>query len=310
MMNNFGLGILSMLISSLCVAMMCFLGQALSESLALSLLVFIRFFCPFLLAFWMLVTLDSYRFHIQPPFYLHALRALFVVAGQYCLFYALHHHSVLMATLLFSTAPLFAPIITAMVHKTPIDLKIWPSLILGFIGITCVLHPGLKGIWNMGLLVGLGSGFFNACCQVTFQNVSKDHSPLSELFYMFGLSALITAGPMLVSWYHYRIEHEFSYLLDSDLLLILILFSLISMSNQMFRFKAYQYAQPIYMAPFWYASIPMSAMLDWYFKGHIPDILTVIGSCCVIVGGVLMVRYKKQTSKAMPIDHQTALSKA
>ena len=291
MRQNFILGVSSMVASSVCVALTCYLGKALSENLSLSLVIFIRFFVPFLLSSWMLITLQSEKLTMEKPL-LHILRAVCAVLGQYCLFYCLSTQSVLMATLLFCTGPLFVPLITACVYRTPISRMVWYSVGVGFLGVMYILQPDLHTFLNFGLLTGLGAGFFNACSQVTFHGISQKDSPLSASFFMFGLSMLITVGPMLMSWHQHHVDHEFSYMLDSDLLLILLAFSLCSMSNQMFRSKAYQYAKPTHMAPFWYLAIPLTALLDWQFKGLVPDVSAIMGCFFVVLGGLLMVYHK------------------
>lgn len=285
-------GMLAMVFSAICVSLTCFLGKALSESLSLSLLVFIRFFCPLLITAWALFTLLQSDIKWQWT-WLHVLRAAFAVLGQYCLFYTLSFHSVLMATLLFSTGPLFVPLVGFIVHRSSLDRKMLMCIMLGFFGVVCVLHPGLNGTLNWGLLLGLGAGLFNACSQVTFHKISQQQEPLQASLFLFTFSTLFALIPMLVSWFQHHVDHEFAYMLDSDLLLILFLFSICSMSNQMFRAKAYRWvSRPAYLAPFAYLSIPLTALLDCMAGRAIPDYWLIAGCFFIISSGCLMVYYR------------------
>src|SRR5579862_5786553 len=54
--------------------------------------------------------------------------------------YSIKHIPLLNATLLFNTTPLFVPIFAILILKTKVPLKIWASLLFGFIGVAVILH--------------------------------------------------------------------------------------------------------------------------------------------------------------------------
>lgn len=287
--ERFAQGVGYMLASAACVTVTCALGKMMSQSFYLYLLVFIRFFVPLLLVGWVALTIAEERIctnHLG----VHLLRALFVVAGQFCLFYYLSHYSVLDGTLLYSTGPVFVPLIARLSHHAPFSTKTWVSMAISFTGVLCLLRPD-SSIFNWSALIGLGSGFFNACSQVAFHSVSKKQSPLVVSLHMYTLCSLLCLIPLAMHWHDPKLHQQIHYIVDSDLLLLFIAFSVSNISNQMFLSQAYRrvtYAATI--APFMYMSIVFSGIIDWWLHHQSPDVWT-LGGIVGIVGGGLCSRF-------------------
>lgn len=76
------------------------------------------------------------------------------------------------ATLLFNSTPLFIPIIALLFLRAKISLKVWISIVIGFVGVVLILHP--RGdLFQWGDLYGLLSGIALAIAFIFIQLLSK-----------------------------------------------------------------------------------------------------------------------------------------
>jgi len=107
------------------------------------------------------------------------LRVGFVMCSQSALFVYLAEGTLLNGMLLYNTGPLFTPLLAWMLWRKTIRATGIVSIVLGFVGVALVLDPTRSALDGM-LLVGLASGFFNSCSQLSLYAGGKGGVALSE----------------------------------------------------------------------------------------------------------------------------------
>lgn len=285
--KEFILSIVFMLLSGFCISLIALIGKFFTSDFTMPFLIFIRFFAPCLLLYWMgvITELIHLDFSHLPS---HFARAFFVVLGQYCLFYYLSLSTILNATLLYSTSPIFLPLISRVILKEPIKKKTWISIILSFIGVCFVMRPSHE-IFNYYGFIGLGSGFFNACSQITQHKLSKKQNAFSQSLRMY-LLASILSGLLLILFWQY--DDFLLFVIPNDkgfLWFMIFLLSVATISNQLFRSKAYKLVNfAASLGPFLYVSILFSIFYDWIFFNRLPTVLTLVGAGFIILSGIVM----------------------
>lgn len=219
----------------------------------------------------------------------HALRATFVLASQYCYFYYLSVGSLLVGTLLWSTAGRFLPFVTYFAAHIEIKKRTLAAIAISFIGVAVVLKPTSGFDWLM--LIGLFAGFLNACSQEVMHYSSKRISALSATIMMYalcGLGALVVLAGVggfgklasVMALGHPSAAHIY---------LVLVAFAVFSISNQAFRSKAFRLVnQPASLSPFYYAAIAVSGALDWWVYDIVPTWNVYLGTAMIVAGAVVM----------------------
>lgn len=287
--NKYLLGISFMLLSSAFVAFSSLLGKQLLLSLALPIVMFLRYFLPALIL-WSSTFISVPHFNMRQIIH-HGIRATLGVLSQYALFYYLIHGSILNATLLFMTSPLFVPLISRILFKTPIKTIQWISLIIGFSGVALILKP-THNIFNWAMIIGLISGLLNACSQVYYHKIIREFDIKSSIIYMYTVSAVLTLIPVIIFWnllMHSLLTIDFHNNHILYLFFILFLISLISICNKTLRGKAYSKVNNASsLTPFLYTAIIFSGFLDWIVYGITPDFLSIIGAILVISSGFIL----------------------
>jgi drug/metabolite transporter (DMT)-like permease len=128
------------------------------------------------------------------------LRLASVLISQFCLFYYLAHGSLLIGMLLYNTGPLFSPILARLLLGITFGIRTVVSLLLGFAGVALVLNPFGETLDSI-VLVALASGFFNACSQLAFHQMSHlEESPLRSLFPFYVLLTLSSVVQLPFVW--------------------------------------------------------------------------------------------------------------
>src|SRR5579872_5531713 len=130
----------------------------------------------------------------------HLIRDVMGVFSYYLYFMAIRFLNLVDATTLNYTAPFFVPFIWWIWMKEKINLHVWWSIIVGFIGVAVILNPS-RQIFQLGFLFGLFAGIASAIafCAIRLLNLKKE--PMSRtLFYYFLFGTVLSFPFALVYW--------------------------------------------------------------------------------------------------------------
>ncbi len=280
-----------MLLSSGMLSFFTLFSKFGTENTSYFLLTFLRFGIPFLILLpFLLLTTPIKELFDTSNFKMHLLRVGCVLLYQYSIFYYLMHATLLDATVLQNTAPLFIPILERIFFKHRFHFKVLISIIISFVGVLCILQPD-KQIFARLSIAGFLAPLGQAGSQVLYGHQARNENQKSNLFYLFFLTALLPAVVFMFSEEFLRQENSLENYSLWGWANILAL-GIASIFNQSLRGIAYQYGKASQLAPFLYFSLIFSAFFDWLIFERLPNILSLAGAILVIAGGIIQV-YKK-----------------
>ena len=283
-------GALLMLGSSLFVALFGLFAKLGMQGSTLSIMVFFRFFIPFLLLIPYFIYKHSFHALAQEAtIWMQVGRSLAVLVSQYSLFFYLTKASLINATMLWNTSPIFMPIISFLFFGERYNKWTWFSVLVGIIGVVCIIKPTGE-IINPYAFFGILAGLAMSVSQVLYGQNSKTESIDVNLFYFFGFTSIFTLLILLI------VEGVMKDRLEIDLLpyfysdwhvwIYACLIAVCTIGNQFLRGKAYKFSSPSTLGPIIYLSIIFSGIFDWVLFKETPDFLFVIGALLIILGVV------------------------
>ncbi len=289
MTESFMTGVIWMLVSATSMAFVGLFAELGFDQMSLTAMVFGRFSAAFLICLiWMSISgqLKYFRFeHVKMNVY----RSFFLCASQYCFFYYIQNNTLMNGIVLLNTGPLFMPFVERRLFGHKIGVSSWVGLFVSFVGVLCVLQPGV-GLWSWGSLIGLFAGFSQAVSQVLFGvNAKKENAQLGVLA-LTGFMVVFSLVPyLLINVPTLEPTARLSLVIG-----IWALLGLTSVFNQFARGFAYKHATPTRLSPFLYVAVLWAGVLDWVVFNQVPNLLSVFGAALVVLGGVLKVylRYK------------------
>lgn len=299
MTKNYFHAIALMLISSLCITLNGLVGKTLLISYALPLVMFLRYLFPTLISLWLAIV-DRWPTFEKKYLIHYAIRSLFGLLSQYAWFFYLIHGSILDATLLLMTSPLFVPILLRLLQKTPIQHEQWFSIVIGFIGVGFILKPNQQ-ILNFYALIGLCSGLFNALSQVYYHKIVKSIQVKNANLYMYSFSSIFALIPLIFYWHDLiNFSHDFSATSTQANLFLFVCLAFIGMTSKTFRGKAYKKVDKASrLTPFLYMSIIFATIFDWIAYHQLPDLLSVIGALFILISGLIFIFFSTKTSEEL-----------
>ena len=280
--KSFGLGVVFMLSSAASLSLVGLLGKLGLNSLSLTSLIFWRYFGAFILCLILVKCMGKLRIrHLSfSQFKLHFLRAFLVLGAQYTFFYYADKSTLLNATVLLNTGPIFISLIDWGVLRKKTGKSTWVGVLISFIGILCLLHPN-KEIFSVLGLVGLFSGAFQGASQVVFGLSSQtEKSDLSVLYLIFTCS-LLSLVPALLVDKSLGLESQ----PNISMVWMFLGLGLVTALNQIFRAEAYRHSSPSSLSTFLYFSVLLAGLWDWLFFSRTPSLLSFFGAFLVVAGG-------------------------
>jgi drug/metabolite transporter (DMT)-like permease len=181
--------------------------------------------------------------------------------------------------LLNYSLPLFLPLVERFWLRTPVSPKTWKPLLIGLLGLVCILKPG-TGIFQPVALVGVLSAVLAAIAQVGVRELTRTDRVASIVFYFGVVSTLVSLGPALAGWQTPQ----------PSLWLVLLGLAVSGTIAQLLLTRAYSHAPAAEVGPFIYTSVVFAAMFDWLAFSRLPDALAGIGALLVIAAGVAALR--------------------
>lgn len=204
-------------------------------------------------------------------------RALLGLVSMYLFFLAVRLVPLVNAVLLQNTVPLFIPVLTFLFFRKKITLKIFATMIIGFIGVVIVLNPG-RGFLRPGDLIALSAGFISAVVTIILGRLEdKEELVPTVMFYYLVITILVTGIWAMPAW---KTPHGI-------LWLHLVSAGIMYAAFQVLLILSLKYASPTTISPFIYLSVVFSGLIDWIAWKQTPDFMTIIGSAVVITGAIL-----------------------
>ncbi|MDE1229962.1 DMT family transporter [Vibrio aestuarianus] len=304
-----------MLLSTFSLSLSGLMAKYLSEAMSTSLLSFVRFLLPslFLFLFLAFYKINKPTREMWRPL---VMRAIFIVACQWCFLTSLQTLTLVEGVVLFSTGPLFIPLLEKLIFETKIHTTTIVCLVITFIGVVMMAGDWSQfefgsGFFRPAFLLGLLSGMFNSGSQVSFYRASKTSLTPAELNAWTFLVAAIIVIPMLVFTAVSTIPNVLESA-DKSTLLELLSFddlrwialgalglALFTINTQIFRSKAYKLADSgSQLAPLIFTNMLFSALWQGLFFDDVFSTQQLIGINLIVVASVTNTLLAKRHSKA------------
>jgi drug/metabolite transporter (DMT)-like permease len=132
-------------------------------------------------------------------FPVHAMRAAFHLAGQYCWMYAIGVLTLATVFAIEFTMPVWVAVLAVFFLGERMNRGRMVMLVLGLIGIAIILRPEVGGFHPAALVMLLGSMFY-AGNMIMTKRLSATDSPLSVLFWMSAVQLPVTFLAALPQW--------------------------------------------------------------------------------------------------------------
>lgn len=274
-----------MLLSATGMSLIGLFGKLGIEDFTVSALIFWRFSVSFVLFFLALLALGRLEGILHfGSIKIQVLRAFFVLSAQYCFFYYFEQNSLLNASALLNTGPIFISIIDWAILRKKVGRSSWIGSIIAFVGAILILRPD-AGIFSFMSLIGLLSGLSQGASQIVFGISAQERKPHIGVLHLFALCTFLSLFPFLFFHTEMVAGKRFA---EFDLLWILCL-GAASISNQLFRSDAYRHATPSRLSPFLYFSVLLAGVWDWVVFGKTPGFLSILGTALIVLGGLLKI---------------------
>jgi drug/metabolite transporter (DMT)-like permease len=205
-----------------------------------------------------------------------ALRALLGIGSMYLITLALRTIPLAETIVLNNTAPLFVPFIVFFSLKEKINHRLWAGLVIGFLGVIVMLHPGI-GVLNGGLIWALISGMFGGGLLVVSRLIAGE--PFLRLMFYFFLFIILFTAPF--AWMSGGMPAPIGWV-------YIVLAGFTTIGSFVLLTGAMRYAGSQEVAPFVYTGVLFSGLIDWVVWGDRPSALALIGMAIVCLGGILI----------------------
>ncbi len=214
----------------------------------------------------------------------HLLRAGFGLSAMYCFFYAISQLHLADAVLLNYSQPLFIPFIAWIWLAERPAARIYPAVLIGFIGVAFILKPTL-GLVSPAGLAGLASGMFAAVAMVCIRRMSDTEPAVRIVAYFMIFATLISTLPALLFW---QTPNVYS-------LAAMFAAGLFATLGQLLLTRAYALAQAAHVGSLVYTAVIFAALWGWIVWGELADAYSVFGAGLVILAALLVVFVRRGT---------------
>ncbi|MBB1417728.1 DMT family transporter [Pseudoalteromonas sp. SG44-1] len=279
-----------MLLSTFTLALNSLFSKLLTEYFSDAILVMLRLLLPALVMLF-IAACSRWVMPNQAAWGAFILRAIFIASCQGCFMLALSRLTLIEAVVLFSTGPLFIPLLERYFYKTKISRMVLPTLILMGIGVV-MQNLTVQGItWRWELLIGLAAGFFIGCSQVALFRASKINLPILVINgCCFAIAALFVLPVMVI--FTSQVEYQQSIIMivnfEQGILLLLLFLGLSTAATQFFRSKAYRLVDSnSQLAPLIYTNLIFAVLFQFLFFSTVMSLMQILGTSLIAFATLL-----------------------
>lgn len=271
------LGLLFMVASSACFALMGLCVKLAGQSLPVEEIILVRAVGGLLVASVMMGLRPTGAVPRQVPWLI--ARGVLGWAALVCYFQALARLSLADAVFLNYTSPFFTAVLAAWVLREQITRAMQVALLLALGGVAILVHPG-GGLFQPGIVLGLGSGILAAGAYVTVKRATTENDPLTIVWF-FSLVATVLSVPMALP--HLQMPTLAGWLAMGGA-------ALTATVAQILMTHGYRLARATSASIVSLFTPLFAAILGVTCFGDVPGWNTWIGGALIVIAGVLLAR--------------------
>ncbi len=222
-----------------------------------------------------------YREHLQ--------RGLSQFGSMSCMMLAFRALPLASAIAIGFSAPLFTTLLSILILKEQVGIHRWSALLVGFIGVLVVTHPGV-GTLTWGAFFALANAVLISSVAVSIRRMSATESTETLTLYQMSVITVCTLFllPLGFSWPGWR-----------DLLGLAVA----GAGNGIAQFwwtRSLALAPPSAVVPFNYLSLVWAVLLGFAIWGDVPTPALLLGSAIVVASG-LYILWRETLRRARPV---------
>ncbi|CCN80954.1 putative Permease of the drug/metabolite transporter (DMT) superfamily [Vibrio nigripulchritudo SFn27] len=281
--------IVFMLVSTFSLSLNGVFSKLLTESLSVQLLSMLRFFVPaFILFAFMALT----QFHLPHRKMWRALwvRSICMAGCQLCFLWSMQTLTLVESVVLFSTGPLFIPVLERLIFKVKISAMNIVCLVIMAAGVLLLAGDLSEFSFKWELLVGLAAGALVAGSQLALFRASKGSmTPASLnawtflLAFLFLVPVYLVIGPSHTDTALLAMPEE-----QEFVWIMLLVLSLLIVNTQVFRAKAYQLVETgSQLAPLIYTNLVFTCIWQFTLFSESLDGHKIMGISLIVLASMM-----------------------
>ncbi|MBA7484614.1 Pseudopaline exporter CntI [subsurface metagenome] len=278
--DKFNMGILMMIIATICFSLMAAMVKFLGHLPVMEIIFFRNI--PIMLIIPLILKNRKISFwgNNKPLLLLRSLLSCFAAIAY---FYTITVMILTDAVTIMQLSPFFIMLLASIFLGEKIAFRKITIFILAFLGALLVVKPGFRLDIYPAVIALLGA-ISTAGSHVSIRSLRLTDHPLVIVNY-FGYSiGLISFGILL--W-------QGNFIIPDALsLFVLLLLGLVGLGGQFALTKAYQMAPTKLVSLYLYLQIIFGALLGVLFFKEIPDLLSISGASLIIISGYLNYKLK------------------
>ncbi len=294
MLRQINQGVLFMLISSICLALMSAMAKVLAESLPTIEIVFFRNFigiCIVLLTFFK----SPLKQTGGKPFLLFFRAAIGLIA-MLSFFYNIANISLADAVTYSRMSPIFTAIFAMWFLKEKIGPKGWLAILLGFSGMFMVMNPDGM-VFEKAHIFGILNAVCAALAFTSIRELRKYYDTRVIVLSFMGIGSIVPLASMLLSINYHSEFFDFmmgEFVLPNTFEWVLIGgIGFTASVGQIYMTKAYGVTRAGIVGATGYSVIIFSLIIGLILGDDFPSYLGIIGILAIISGGILIAKEKK-----------------
>ncbi len=212
--------------------------------------------------------------------WLHIARGTAIGISTHLGFYTIASIPLATATVLMFTAPVFATLISVVIHGEKIGPRRIAAIAVGFIGALIILRPGGAPL-QLGMLSALASSMLFATALSMSRPIAEADGPLSAFTSSVVLTAIISVPLAAPVW---AVPTDIGAWLAIGLLIIG------GGLRNLADLQAYRHAEAAVLAPITYLRLVLIGTAAYFLFGESPDTPTLIGAAIIISSTLYVAR--------------------
>lgn len=293
MTDKLNQGVVYMLISSLCLALMGAFVKVLAVDLSSIEIVFFRNIVGVIL-----IGLTFLKYPLKQtggkPFLLF-FRAAIGLLAMLSFFYNITHISLADAVTYSKMSPIFTALFALWFLKEKIGKRGWIAIALGFIGMLLVMQVnGLQ--FEKSHFFGLLNAVCAALAFTSIRELRKHYDTRSIVLSFMGIGVIVPVISMLLTP-HFQSD-IFSFMMGEFVMpqgiqwLFLVAIGFLSSLGQVYMTKAYGMTKAGIIGATGYSVIIFSIIIGLVLGDELPNLIGFIGIIAIISGGILIAKEK------------------